>query len=106
MATFKDREKGFEGKFAHDQEMQFKASVRATRLAGLWAAGLLGKTGEEAGQYAMEVVRADMAEAGSEDVVRKLAKDLGGLADEATIRAKLVETLALAKEQLLTESQG
>ena len=106
MSTFKEREKGFEGKFAHDQEMQFKAAVRATRLAALWAAGLLGKTGDDAAQYATEVVRADMAQAGNEDVVRKLVADLAGLADEATIRAKLAETVTLAKEQLLAESEG
>lgn len=106
MTSFKEREKGFEGKFAHDQEMQFKAAARGSRLLGLWAAGLLGKTGEEASAYATEVVKADMAEAGHEDVIRKLAADLGTLADEATIRAKLAESQVLAKEQLLAESQG
>ncbi len=106
MTNFKEREKGFEGKFAHDQEMQFKAGVRGTRLLGFWAAGLLGKTGDDAAAYATELVRADLAEAGHEDVVRKLAADLGSLADEATIRAKLTESQVLAKEQLLAESQG
>lgn len=103
MNTFKDREKGFESKYAHDQEMQFKAVARGNRLLGLWAAGLLGKTGDDATAYAIEVVKADFEEAGHEDVYRKLAADLGGLADETTIRAKITETLVLAKEQLAAE---
>jgi hypothetical protein len=104
MNTFKDREKGFESKFAHDQEMQFKAVARGHRLLGLWAAGLLGKTGDDAAAYALDVVRSDFEEAGHEDVYRKLAADLAGLADEATIRAKMAESLILAKEQLASDT--
>lgn len=104
MSGFKDREKGFENKFAHDEEMQFLALARGNRLAGLWAAGLLGKTGDDAAAYAVEVVKSDFAEAGNEDVIRKLAADLAGHADEAAIRAKLSECVALAKHQILTES--
>ena len=103
MNTFKDREKGFESKYAHDQEMQFKATARGNRLLGLWAAGLLGKTGDEAAAYAMEVVKADFAGPGDGDVFRKLAADLAGKADEATIRAKMEESLVLAKEQLASQ---
>ena len=107
MTTFNDREKGFENKFAHDEEMQFKAVARRNRLLGLWAASLLGKTGDDADAYAMEVVRADFAEAGDEDVFRKVAADLGDRADEATIRAKMAELLAVAKGQLTeTESRA
>ena len=66
----------------------------SNKLLGLWAASLLGKTGADADAYAMEVVRADFAEAGHEDVFRKLAKDLDYRADEPTIRAKMHELLA------------
>ena len=76
MTTFNDREKGFENKFAHDEEMQFNAQARRNKLLGLWAASMLGKTGAEAAAYAMDVVRADFAEVGQEDVFRKLAHDL------------------------------
>jgi hypothetical protein len=103
MTTFNDREKGFENKYAHDQEMQFKAVARRNRLLGLWAASLLGKTGEEADAYAMEVVRADFVEAGHEDVYRKLATDLDYRADEETIRAKMNELLSVAKAQIMAE---
>ena len=103
MTTFDDRENAFENKFAHDAELQFKAEARRNKLAGLWAAGLLGKSDAEAAAYASEVVMADFEEAGDADVVRKLAADLGSLADEATIRAKLEECLAEAKHQLMTE---
>ena len=68
------------------------------------AAGLLGKTGAEADDYAMSVVSADFEEAGSEDVVRKLAADLGAKAGADEIRAKLGELLAVAKAQLMTEN--
>jgi hypothetical protein len=103
MTTFSDREKGFENKFAHDEAMQFKAQARRNKLLGLWAAALLGKTGDEANAYAMEVVHADFVEVGHEDVYRKLAADLDYRADEATIRAKMGEMLTLAKAQLVTE---
>jgi hypothetical protein len=103
MTTFNDREKAFENKFAHDEEMQFKAHARSNKLLGLWAASLLGKTGADADAYAMEVVRADFAEIGQEDVYRKLASDLDYRADEPTIRAKMQEFLGVAKSQILTE---
>ena len=76
MTTFDDRENAFEAKFAHDSEMQFKAEARRNKLLGLWAAGLMGKSGDEAAAYALSVVSADFEEAGSEDVVRKVAADL------------------------------
>jgi hypothetical protein len=103
MTTFNDREKAFENMYAHDQEMQFRAHARTNKLLGLWAASLLGKTGADADAYAMEVVRADFEEAGTEDVYRKLATDLDYRADEATIRSKMQELLAVAKAQIVTE---
>ena len=103
MTTFDDRENAFENKFAHDAEMQFKAEARRNKLLGLWAAGLMGKSGEAADEYAKEVVKADFEEAGHEDVYRKVAGDLGSLADETTIRAKMAEYLSEAKAQLMSE---
>ena len=103
MTTFDDREKAFESKFAHDAEMQFRAEARRNKLVGLWAAGLLGKSADEATAYAMTVVEADFEEAGIEDVVRKVAADLTGHASEDDIRAKMAEMLIVAKAQLMTE---
>lgn len=103
MTTFDDREKAFENKFAHDAEMQFKAEARRNKLLGLWAAGLLGLSGDAAEEYAKSVVMADFEEAGSDDVVRKIAADLGDRATEQTIRAKLAELAPVAKSQLMTE---
>ncbi len=100
MTSFNDRERAFENKFAHDQEMMFKAVARRNKKLGLWAAGLLGKAGDEAEAYAMEVIRADFEEAGHEDVVRKLVSDLSGVSDEAAIRAKMTELLSEAKAEL------
>jgi len=104
MSTFDDRENAFENKFAHDAEMQFKAEARRNKLLGLWAAGLLGKEGDAAAEYAKEVIKADFEEAGHEDVYRKLFDDIGHLSDEATIRAKIAECMAQAKDQLLNEA--
>ncbi len=103
MTTFDDRENAFENKFAHDAEMQFRATARRNKLAGLWAAGLLGKSGQEAADYAMSVVHADFEEAGDEDVVRKLAADLAGKASADEVRAKLMALLPEAKAQLMGE---
>jgi hypothetical protein len=103
MSTFDDRKQAFEAKFAHDAEMQFKAEARRNKLLGLWAADLMGKTGSDAAAYAVEVVKSDFEEAGDEDVFRKVSGDLGGRADEATIRAKMVSLMAEAKAQLMTE---
>jgi hypothetical protein len=103
MSTFDDRENAFESKFAHDAEMQFKAEARRNKLLGQWAAELLGKTGDEAAEYAREVVMSDFEEAGDEDVLRKVAADLGGKASEAEIRTKMVEMMAKAKDQLRAE---
>jgi hypothetical protein len=103
MSTFDDREHAFENKYAHDAEMQFKADARRNKLLGLWAADLMGKSGEEAAAYAVEVVKSDFEEAGDEDVYRKVSGDLGDLADEPTIRTKMIELMAQAKAQLMTE---
>jgi len=103
MTTFDDRERGFENKFAHDEEMRFKAIARRNRLLGLWAAGLLGKTGDDADAYVREIVKLDFTETGDRDIARRLVADLGDKASEATIRAKIAEFLAAAKGQLMSE---
>ncbi len=103
VTTFDDRENAFENKFAHDAEMQFRAEARRNKLVGLWAAELLGKTGDDAAAYAMEVVSADFEEAGIEDVVRKVTKDLAGKASADEVRAKMGEMLPAAKAMLMSE---
>ena len=103
MSTFNDRENAFENKFAHDAEMQFKAEARRNKLVGLWAAALMGKTGDDAEGYARDVIKSDFQEAGDEDVYRKLSGDLGDKADEETIRAKMKDLMAQAKAELMDE---
>lgn len=103
MTTFDDREHAFEAKFAHDSEMQFRAEARRNKLVGLWAAGLLGKSGDAATDYAMTVVSADVEEAGIEDVVRKVAADLAGKASADEVRAQMTALLPVAKAELLSE---
>jgi hypothetical protein len=75
MTTFDKREEGFEKKFAHDEELRFKANARRNKLLGLWAAEKMGLSGPAADAYAKEVVVADFEEAGDDDVLRKVSKD-------------------------------
>ncbi|MEM6407417.1 MAG: DUF1476 domain-containing protein [Pseudomonadota bacterium] len=103
MSSFDDRADAFENKFAHDAEMQFKAEARRNKLLGLWAAELMGKTGDDAANYAKEVIKADFEEAGDDDVLRKVAGDLGDLSDRDTVRAQMTKLLAEAKAQLMSE---
>ena len=101
MVSMNDREKAFENKYAHDQEKKFRVIARRNKLMGQWAAGLLGKSDVDA--YAKDVVAADFEEAGDEDVVRKVAGDFkaAGVAQgEAEIRAKLLELVPVAMEQI------
>ena len=106
MSTFDKREQGFENKFAHDEELRFKANARRNKLLGLWAAGLLGYEGEKAEEYAKEVVRADFEEPGEEDVFRKLREDFDANNVEQSdhqIRRNMEELMATAIEQLQNE---
>ena len=101
MTTFDKREDGFEKKFAHDEELRFKAMARRNKLLGLWAAGILGKSGPDAEAYAKEVVLADFEEAADNDVLRKVAKDLQAKGiSEQQIRAQMNELLGKAIEQI------
>lgn len=106
MTTFDDREKAFEAKYEHDQELKFKVNARRNKLLGLWAAGLLGKTGADAEAYAKEVVMADFEKPGDSDVMHKLMKDLaaaGKPMDEHAIRKQSDHLSDDAKKQIMTE---
>ncbi|MEE4120958.1 MAG: DUF1476 domain-containing protein [Paracoccaceae bacterium] len=100
MTTFDDRESAFENKFAHDAEMEFKAESLRNKLIAYWACELMGRSAEDAAGYAKEVIRADFIAPGHDDVVQKLVADLGDLADEATIRAKMAEFLEQARRKV------
>ena len=103
MASMDDREKGFERKFALDEEQRFRAMARRNKMLGVWAAEKLGKTGADADAYAKEVVAADFAEAGDEDVFRKVRGDLdkaGVNVSDADIRTAMTELLAKAAAQI------
>ncbi len=98
-----DRRKGFESKWAHDEELRFKVAARRNKLLGLWAAAEMGITGEAAQAYARTVVASDLEEAGEEDVYRKVAADLG--ADkEAVIRKQMNDLMLSAGEQVMAEA--
>jgi len=103
MTTFDKREEGFEKKFAHDEELKFKASARRNKLLGQWAAEKLGLTGAEVDAYAKEVVVADFEEAGDEDVFRKLRKDFdakGVKESDHQIRRTMQELMEKAVAQI------
>lgn len=103
MNNLQDREKAFEAKFAHDEELKFKVDARRDKLLGLWLAEQMGKTGEEADAYAKEVVISDLKEAGDADVIEKVMADIktAGLSvTEQDITAKLSEFYVAAAEEL------
>ena len=107
MTTFDERERAFEKKFEHDQELQFKANARRNKMLGLWAAGLMGKSGAAAEEYAKEVVVADLEKPGHHDVVEKLVKDLaaaGKPTEDHTIRKQSERLMVEAKEQIMKET--
>ena len=105
---FKDRERGFENKWAHDADMRFKVMARRNKLLGLWAAGEMGITGDKANEYAMSVVQADFQKPGDEDVFEKVQADFAAakvsVADRA-LRAKMDELLHVAGEQVMGEAK-
>jgi len=107
MSTFDDRKKGFENKYQHDQEMLFKIQNRRNKLLGLWAADLLGKSGEDADAYAKEVILSDFEAPGDDDVHDKVAADLEAASVDLSdhrLRKKMDELLAAAHEQIMTET--
>jgi hypothetical protein len=109
MTTFEEREKGFERKFAHDEELKFKATARRNKLLGLWAAEKMGLAGDEAQSYAREVVRADLAEPGDEDVIRKVKSDLAARGIDQSdhqIRRRMSELIVEAMLQIETEAKA
>jgi hypothetical protein len=99
MTTFDKREEGFEKKFAHDEELRFKANARRNKLLGLWAAEKLGVSGDAANVYAKDVVMADFEEAGEEDVFKKVRKDFdakGITQSDQDIRRTMVDLMEKA----------
>jgi len=107
MTTFNDRERGEEGKFARDEETQFRILARRNRLLGEWAAERMGLSSAETEAYAKAVVQADFEESGDEDVIRKVLGDLiaaGQEASDADVRAALEAKLVEARRALLGEA--
>jgi hypothetical protein len=101
MSSFDDREKAFESKFAHDEELRFRILARRGKLIGLWAAEKLGKSGEAADDYAKSVLLSDLEVPGDDDIIAKLLGDLKPLGvGENDIRAMLAEKLAQAEIQV------
>jgi hypothetical protein len=108
MTTFEERQKGFERKFALDEELKFKATARRNRLLGLWAAGEMGIAGDAAQAYAREVVKADLAEPGEEDVFRKIRADFdakGVNQSDHQIRRMMAEMMGQAVAQIESEAK-
>ena len=101
MTTFDDRERGFEKRFALDQDQEFKASARRNRALGEWAAALMGLTDKHVAEYAQAVVKSDLEQPGEDDVLRKVFEDLKGAGVQITegeVRMKMAELLAQARE--------
>ena len=98
MSSFEDRKKSFEKKFAHDQELQFKVSARRNKYLGEWVSQILDYNSDQEKDYIQSVIKADFAEAGDEDVFRKIKEDLKekNISDEE-LRKKMDELNEKAK---------
>ena len=106
MSGMDERSEAYENKFAHDEELRFKAEARRNKLLGLWAAGLLGKEGDDAEAYAKEVVLADFEEAGDQDVFRKVRADFDAAGVDQSdhqLRRTMDELMQQAMEQIINE---
>jgi hypothetical protein len=109
MTNFEDREKGYERKFAHDEELRFRATARRNKLLGLWAAEQMGVTGDEAQAYAREVIKADLEIPGEDDVFRKIRRDFDAKGVERSdhqIRRKMDDLMGAAVAQIEAEAKG
>jgi hypothetical protein len=105
MTMFDKREQAAEAKLAHDEELKFKANVRRNKWLGLWAAQKLGKSGEAADEYAMELVAADLEETGEDDIFRKIKADFDAAGVEQSdhqIRRTMDELLVQAIQEIKT----
>ena len=102
MSSFDERQKSFEKKFAHDEELQFKVNARRNKYLGQWASKLLGYDEEKEKDYIQSVIKADFAEVGDEDVFRKIQADLKGhnISDD-DIRNKMKEFNEKAKSEFI-----
>ncbi len=103
MSSFDDRKKGFESKFAHDEETLFKINAKRNKLLGEWVADKLNKTDKDKENYILEVIKSDLAEPGDEDVFKKIKNDLslGGFNDiDQEIREKMSEFMETAKKNI------
>ena len=101
MSSFDERQKSFEKKFAHDEELQFKVNARRNKYLGQWASKLLGYNEEKEKEYIQSIIKADFEEAGDEDVFRKIKEDLKdhNISDEE-IRKKMNEFDEKAKSEI------
>jgi len=103
MTSFEQRKDAYENKFAHDEELRFKATARRNKLLGLWAASMLGKSGADADAYAKSVVLADFEEAGDDDVLRKVKADFAAgqvAVPDEEIRRTMTELLIKAADEI------
>lgn len=106
MSTFNEREKGFEAKYKHDKDIEFKATARRNKLLGLWAAELMGIEGDAAAAYGREVVQSDFEEPGDDDVLRKVHGDLqakGIDKSQQQVRKHMDELMGDARDQIMKE---
>ncbi len=108
MTGFDERRKGMEDKWAHDEDLKFRVHARRDRLLGEWAAGEMGLKGPQMESYAKEVVRADLAEPGDDDVLRKIKADFAAKKiahSDHTIRQQMDRLLRIAGDQVMAEKK-
>ena len=109
MTTFDERDKGFESKFAHDEELSFKATALCNRMLGQWAAEKLGKTGADAESYSHSIVEAEFGDGGHKGLETKLIEDLGKAGITVTpkeIQKEIDRLMPIARKKVLGHSDA
>ena len=102
MTTFDKREDSFEKKFAHDEELRFRATARRNKKLAAWAAEKLGRTDADA--YFKEVMAADFEEAGDDDVIRKIVADFAKVNPLTMVKRTAIPCLVGYVTMLITVS--
>lgn len=103
MTTFDEREKAFEAKLVHDEDLKFRAAVRANKWLGLWAAQKLGRTGDAADDYAAALIALELGENRGDAIFDKVRTDFDSARIEISdhqIRRERDEFLAMATKEI------
>jgi hypothetical protein len=107
--SFDEREKAYEAKWAHDEELHFKVMARRNKLLGLWAAAEMGLSGSPADEYAKATIQAGLIGKGADPVFEKIVADFAAhklTHSRHVIHRRMEELFHQAGEQVSVEQKS